>query len=495
MNNQVSSTFFTLVKEQDSKTDRSVQNQAYKAVYARSTMVLYSKKTGTPLAALVFKADDPGCLSLLTGRPPPKNESSDAYFQGMLNMQNQPFTFSIVNLSDEGMINFNILHTPYRVSEVNPGPSFGINEVNELHPNQGYTIPGDQRTNRTLVLQGVTKKDDAPQRAKHGSDRRVPMTVEEGETKEQKEGLYFYLSVVASNNCPSLVNKFKEGTVWKTASHFVRSVKKLSSTDLPLLRRSAALGSRQLESALSFANNVHNPFYPPIYRGTPFQDSLWGSPRDLSSDDGDDDDELVFSSRSNDPPRIKSACAVKSRNGRHSATRSQGPKKQRLEPPMEEERTERANDGEDYSFEKDECDELFEAVDVGKTQAGRIGYGKEVQVHSGFTGVEYAYEYPSSPAVICLSIWEGMKFLPLPDLDGEATQHLTEWEQNEGKKFIETLEKIFKSETCVIDLESPADTVICTCGHQCINQKNTGDLTRCPLCRSSISAFVKVDGF
>lgn len=40
--------------------------EPYKAVYARSTMVLFSQKTRSPLAALTLKADDVGYSTALT---------------------------------------------------------------------------------------------------------------------------------------------------------------------------------------------------------------------------------------------------------------------------------------------------------------------------------------------------------------------------------------------------------------------------------------------
>ena len=88
-----------------------------------------------------------------------------------------------------------------------------------------------------------------------------------------------------------------------------------------------------------------------------------------------------------------------------------------------------------------------------------------------------------------------MKFLPLTDtieLDLEA--EIKEWVENEGKALIESLNAVFKSDTCVIDLESEADTIVCTCGHQCINHSNTKNLRNCPMCRQRIGAFVRADG-
>ena len=192
--------------------------EAYKAVYARSTLVLFSRKTRTPMAALTLRARDVGCLGMLTGRPSPKN-ASEPYFQGMLNMPDQAFTFTISNLSDQGMVNFNILHTPYRVSQVDPGPSYGINQVNELHVNQSYTIEADQRNNRRMILSGKTKIVKDPTT---NQDKEVQVTVKETETSETDKGLYFNLSVVPDKTCKSLVDKFAEGTVWKVVPGFVR---------------------------------------------------------------------------------------------------------------------------------------------------------------------------------------------------------------------------------------------------------------------------------
>jgi hypothetical protein len=136
-------------------------------------------------------------------------------------------------------------------------------------------------------------------------------------------------------------------------------------------------------------------------------------------------------------------------------------------------------------------------VDVGRTQAGELSYGEHVDVRSGFTGHDYAYEQASEPTVLCMSIWEGMQFLPMPSnaVNEALASEVQEWIENEGKALIESLNAIFKTETCVIDLESEADTVICTCGHQCLHHSNVrGNLRHCPMCRSPITAFVRADG-
>jgi hypothetical protein len=135
-----------------------------------------------------------------------------------------------------------------------------------------------------------------------------------------------------------------------------------------------------------------------------------------------------------------------------------------------------------------------EPVDVGSTQAAELKHGGRVEVHGCYTGHDYAYQHCSEPTVLCMSIWEDMKFLGLPNIEEGLAEEVEEWVKNEGKAMIESLNAIFKADTCVIDLESEADTIVCTCGHQCINHANVGDLRTCPMCRSPITAFVRADG-
>jgi hypothetical protein len=100
--------FFELISV---KNNDVFKYEAYKCVYLRSTMVLFSRQTKTPLAALTLRAEDVGCLSMITGRPSPKNDPRRPYFQGLLNMPDQVVHITITNLSNQGTINFHILRT------------------------------------------------------------------------------------------------------------------------------------------------------------------------------------------------------------------------------------------------------------------------------------------------------------------------------------------------------------------------------------------------
>jgi uncharacterized membrane protein YgcG len=493
------SRFFTRTTTKD---HGSVRYEGYKANQARSTMVLFSTKTKTPLAALILSARDSGVLSLLTSRPKPAAaDESISYFQGMLNMPSQEFTFTIANLNPRGLINFNILHTPHRVSEVDPGPAFGINQVNELHENQAYTIPADQRTKKAMILGGMTSEGGS-----------AVSVADDEERKEKRQGVYFYLSVVPQTDCQELVDKFKEGTVWKCVSSFVRQIPKPAE---PIYKGWCGMeryrsGIHPAAAAASYHPERESRGFSFGARSRGGGDGSRGGGDGSRGGGGDDDgsmeeveelDELdegmsLFGSRGETCPAPPRAASFALSNAA-AASASVKKKSKGI-------RTMIGGRGDGVSGDAMEevvpfgaatgVSAAYVAPDVGRSQAAKIQYGREVEVRTGFTGKEYAYESPSAPAVVCLSLYPEMTFLPLDDLDALLAAEIEEWVNNQGKALIEALAAIYKSETCVIDLESPADTVIIQCGHQCLNHKNTQDLKKCPMCRGSVSAFIRADG-
>ena len=406
----------------------------YIAKYPRSTMVLFSKLTGTPLAGLIFKTSNEDVLSVLTARPPPTN-ATESYFQGIINKPDQVLDIIIVNLNNDGMINFNVLHTPHRVSEVDPGPCFGINKVNELHPLQVYTIPADQRTNKQIILSGQTVNIITTD----NTVKTEKVLVEQNENKTVEGGVYFYLSVVASSLCPDLCAKFAEGTVWKCVNHFIKKTKQYKS--LRQMKHQPVFENVEMK----LGGNRRNYSRPAI-------NATWDGSLNSNLDGGlgtvvgsYDNNESIYETSL--PPDVAMT---------------------------------------------DVSSIPFKPIDIFKTQAGEIKYGENVVVNSSYTGEEYDYEHPSEPTVLCLSIYPELEFYPLPDLSQLADATLNNYIKNNNAELIASLKKIYKSDHCVIDLESPADTVILQCGHQCINEVNTKGLTKCPLCRSHITALIKM---
>jgi len=85
--------------------------------------------------------------------------------------------------------------------------------------------------------------------------------------------------------------------------------------------------------------------------------------------------------------------------------------------------------------------------------------------------------------------------LPLLDIEKELSSQVQNLSDDPNVFSITWTSKVYKTDYCVIDLESKADTVICSCGHQCINHANvSASLCHCPLCQSSKMAFIWANG-
>eukprot|EP00980_Cylindrotheca_fusiformis_P003608 scaffold810_cov117-Cylindrotheca_fusiformis.AAC.3 len=70
-----------------------------------------------------------------------------------------------------------------------------------------------------------------------------------------------------------------------------------------------------------------------------------------------------------------------------------------------------------------------------------------------------------------------------------------EYIQRQLQQIVEAVDAVYKISHCVVDFVSPADTVICPCGHQCVNHGNVQGITSCPLCLSPVTAFIRAENF
>lgn len=352
-------------------------------------MVLYSRQTATPLFALTSKAEDSRCLNMLTARP--SSNAPVPFFQGMLNLPDQHFSFVLSNLSEKSMICLDILHlpNPQIPLEKDQDALFRktlqrVNKVNCLNANQPYEVAADKSTgNRKMILSGKTKIVLDPMT---GVEEEVAVKVDEAEKKDDgPTGIYFYLSLWPEKST-STTAKFAEGTAWKVVPGFVRKVAK---------------------------SVVHKPIA-----------------HSYSSDEKEED------------------CC---------------------EPP---------------------------SANVFSSQTGKLTHGSVVQERTRSVFREFDCDHCSEPTVLSMSILEDMKLLPLKNdsIKQELELEVDDLIKNEQKALLESLNGgvLYQSHTCVIDLESEADTIICSCGHQCIHHSNvTTELVRCPMCRAPITAFVR----
>ncbi|KAH3745399.1 RNA polymerase Rpb1, domain 1 [Pelomyxa schiedti] len=458
--------FFELV---DSRTVEGFVYQAYRPLYPRSTIVLFSEVQGQPVAA--FTVIPRNCNSVLTKRtcPPPVAIppycGSASYFQELLSANNREFDFVISNLThfegpQPGFINFNVLHTAHQVREVDPGPAWGVNQVNELKPSESYRIECDQRTNRSMKLVGVTKSTST------GTSEAVTVQEDEQRSKqtgEATQGTYFYLSVVGTSAIPEMATLF-QSTDWKCVEVFVRKI----------------------------------PVAPPAT--TPHT-----RPRARQPTGDSDRDSTLYRSEMEE-------CKARRQRGERSRSRSNSPETlhkekryQKKSKAVSQSRRGRGGRGggvssrESTTTSTSSAERSFSIPDdvVNSAQAGNVVSGSRIiAVNSVETGQQYNFDTPGELCILGLSIWTGMHLEPLltnVQLSGIVESLLNEYTTNANASILATLKKQFPSEECVICLGPTPDTVFIQCGHQCCHMaciSGGAPTVLCPLCRGRIIAKV-----
>jgi len=476
--------FFQLVSTTPMPNTRgSVLLESYRALYERYTMVLFSRKTQTPLAALTLRSGSVQCLCNVTAGSSSR-ETSATHFRGMLSLPHQTFSFTISNLSDEAMINFNVL----RASE-DSGPScYGVNEVNELRPNQSYTIDVDQRTQRRLVLGAGNRKRSGRVYTKTKVREDVKITTD--------EELYFNLSVAADIACPSLVSKYEEGTIWKVVQGFIlrRPNRSPSPRVTTVMDRSNSNGRIytandevtfnpfELDGETANDEVTFNPFELDGERGEGASLDSWSeilsfNPLHLGeSEDESSGVEIREEQSTNASPTTASPTTPRRRGRRRRnlcriAAPLGGPASRQVEA---------IRSGTGTSSQRQ------------LSSLNEHEYNDNVPISSGYSGHEYFYENLSEPTVLCLAIQPDLTLPRLPNIEKELAAQIDSL-MNDPDVVLSHI-KVHKTETCVIDLESEADTVIFPCGHQCINHANAStSLQNCPMCRTAITGFLCVN--
>jgi len=520
--------FFTLVS---THVEGPLQFQGYKAIYARSTLVLLSRKTSTPLAALVLKPDDCGVKAVFTQRPSPIYDVNRTYIQGLFDLSDQPFQFGLANLTDLGYLNINVLHTEHKVNSTDPGPAYGVNAWNEFQCNQGGWIACDQRTSRAMVLAGRVS-------ATTGSAVTVAETESKVEHKDQ--GLYFHLSVTPQSEIPALQALFDEGPpVWVPAATLVRTVKapiargrggymeergRASQGITGHLLGSRGRGAREDEYLDSEEEGDVE------YGNESFMEEdlhFLGGPRDAAPM-GALPMPVTGELQREGGERRRMDASTNERSASMRAVRNQVDEVHALSPDaMSALRNQSATIPErgavqvqglarrflsstdeipssppsTLSLTSTSVDRgtkrksaLFRPVDVGQSQAGRLTYGEHRTVNTVATNVDYDFERSATGTVLCLSIFSGLTLFPLPDLDAMARQQITDYVEQKNLDLVAALTRVFVSDQCTICLDAPPDTVCAHCGHQAMCGACTKGFTQssCPLCRAPIAALVHV---
>jgi hypothetical protein len=418
-------------------------------------MVLFSKEDGSPLAALHLECQNNHVQNdakgnrgkaLFTKRPDKSTFNCD--FQGLVDRDGQEIELVITNLCTEGMIDFNIMRDSKIVDTVDPG---GLNQVNELRPGDSYVVQCDQADNKILVLKAIVNSG-----GQH-------VTVAKDETdKHGPSGSYFYLSVVPQLGFPQTIEKFKE-TEWACVDMFVRKTKKY----VPM----------------NFICGLENQKKDQRMDGC-FQSIMFDPHASSSSMASCKDDGRIVSYEVEIDEQVDDAsrCFVK-----QPETQTQTQTKVTI--------VKTASNKKSATSQSDDTikDSLASRVTSGDRTIDTIGY---------YSGVNYSFNTASVPCCISLSVSNKIVFGDEPNFEhfvALAKEMIQDYMTAGAKAFLEKLTTIFKSDVCGIcldgvdsDTPNQLDCVFYQCGHQCCHYECGKTLNKCPMCRTHITAKIRV---
>jgi len=569
-----------------------------------NSLILFSED-GTPLASFQLLSQNinekPG-RAVITERPledVPADLKNTQLFQGMINIDNQEIEFVITNLTDLGYINYNIMKSSGKITEINPG---GLNEINELRPNESYAVQSDQNANNASIILS-TVKDSV------GATISVK-TDEVSKAPTERKGTYYYLSVV-----PELVKKdlckLYEKTVWRTVDFFVkiRKVAPQNQAEFRAIRPNQYGGLRQMANFLDERDMIPESHHDIINNSNDFDDleeegddegfSFKGLAKKTKKFFGGlgkpktqnarlavvrDQRSFLESAENLDSLESKSA-SLESRSDRFkprsigfgfnrekskpqnypmslpgsigsnenvglsfsasSSTSSYDTMAYNQElytstSPMpymsndkvksEEEDTgmgfslfdgddtvvrdlskkivlkndnsaisddDEEEEGEDEKENADnETDSESEDDLVMESKIAQIKHGRKVEVNSVQSGVEYDYDHVSNPCTITLSVQTKLEFAEdqkHADMIEACTDLINKHINLEYSEFL-SKGKIYEDSTCCLCLENDPDTIFYQCGHKSSHYACSSklDKNQCPLCRSYITARLKV---
>ena len=462
-----------------------------------SPIILFSEIDGTPLAALHFnpsagvgaKVDDV-IQSIICDRPS-MSDSNIQYFQGLINTNEQEFEFVISNLSDKGNINFNIMKTDDKVVSVNP---LGLNEINELRPNESYAVRCDQQNNLALILNTIKDKVTKKTISLKEDEEKAK------ETKQKAKGTYFYLSIVPQLGKEYLCKRY-EKTVWKTVDCFVVKREKpkfvpYSSSAQTNTRFGSSRNVVPMNTRFGSSRNAAqtNTRFGSSRNVAPMN-TLFGSSRNASHNTLSPSMNTIFD------------ISPWSRADPESSNDFFNGQVSQMEHEEYPEEGEEDGDG-GYDLFGDVEDDIEEAEIVKSSIAvkvkekmkekfvmessiAEISGGSKVVVNSVASGIEYDYNRMARKCVVGLSVNENLEFINVDtEFVDEIKEQIAQFNLGKYDEFLKS--KIYEAEECVICLEDGVDTVLYQCAHKCGHYACIEKVNKCPVCRGHIKAKIRI---
>lgn len=421
--------FELLLNKKDSNFNYSV----YRPI--NSPIILYCSETGKPLASIHFFSK--GGRSLIAEVPKSLNYQNFCDFQGITTKDGEEFSLVVTNLSNEGMINFEIIGT-------NKNRDFlgQVNKINTLERGRSHMLECDQRTGKSMILSIAREKDN-------DSSEGIKM----GEIAEKKDdvGTFFSISITPE---VTISGDYKD-TKW-------------GCLDLIMIREK--INENWGGRFLSIGTNEWEDF-----------------------DENNTVSNTVLEDRTENIPnrrRVKKYAF----GGRNRGVQTVGDTLKNANLQLRSESMPNVPVIIPWSLENKSVNTPSE--DIFKDSfATNVKSGRDIQVNAREIDLNLDVERRTNPIVLGLSINDKLTFHPnLKEQIMEAANALIDcYLKNRIKEYLKEIEKIYDDGKCSLCLEETPDIVLYNCGHKCLHQScMSSDLDKCPLCRKFIIAKINV---
>lgn len=482
-----------------------------------NSMVLFSKIDNSPIACLHFLSKSAQtCVSKRT-------DNSKADYQCIINKDDKEIEFIITNLT-EYVISFNILKENMT----------NLNAVNCLRKYESYSVKCDQDNNCKMILKAI--KDENNSHVKVSNESKL----------KNNDSTYYHLSIVPENKL-EIKNKLRE-TYWDCVDFFIMKeiIKPFYTDDL---RNVPDANMRNIHDKYDGKKNGVNNKYDFSY----MYDNINNIPdtnmrnihdkletsindiEDLNEDMFDVSNCLPRESNSDwfevtpEPINVKNKHLINItrpigintigssyRNPTYDL-RGTIPNPKIIKSPWLESSIEPDLYNNSYleeelstpagSYEKNrervkkaEHDRKKKSLEISlkkdnevvlESKLGKIHQGEKMTENLTECKMEFDFDITSIPCKISLSINENLVFKNYIDWNKDAQEFLENF-LNKDSTLLNNIKKIYKSDTCSICLEENSnDMIFYQCGHQCCHYECGKNLSKCPMCRKIIGAYIK----
>ncbi len=357
--------------------------------------------------------------------------------------------FELINFTDY-MLNMNLMYKNTQANCIDPGPTMGLNAVNEIRPNTAYVVRRNQSTGKTMKIKEAGGA-----------------TFDQAEAKSQN--LEFYLSVIPQKGHDLT------GAEWTSTDYVV-----IEDTLFQGLEQSFGAPAAQtrgfggFDAAMSIGG-------APAARGFGAASATRGiaAPTAIATPAA-----MTFGTATGfgaspaamsigAAPAARGFGAAPAARGFGAATAARGFGAAPAAPV-----------GGGFSA----MSEAFASSNaVGQSKAVSMVDGESINEHVCATGHEYNFEGAATVSRMTFSI------LDVPQVGEDVDPVylaglINKYVEAKNGRIAQDIQQVYDYPTCVVDLTSPADTVLCMCGHKCVSKAAAVQLKKCPICRAPIKA-------